>query len=82
MKRKDREKNAESVGDTAYRLIGSFCGAILGVCVASLILYATGFDSIPVLVVSGACGLVVGAYAGYRLPAMSDAILWIASLFT
>ncbi|TWU60890.1 hypothetical protein Poly51_11720 [Rubripirellula tenax] len=82
MVRKHPEKQTESVDDTAYRWIGSFCGAILGVCVAALLLYVAGFDSTLVVIVFVTCGLAAGAIAGYRMPAMSDAILWIASLFT
>ncbi len=50
-------------------------------CVAALIVYAIGSNSIPVLIVSIACGLNVGAIAGHRFPLMTDAILWIVSLF-
>jgi len=82
MVRKDHDKNTKSVDETAYRWIGSVCGAILGICVAALIAYATGSASIPMLVGMLTCGFAAGAYAGYHAPAMSDAILWIASLFT
>jgi Na+/phosphate symporter len=76
-----REKNPTSTNDDMYRWIGSFFGAILGACAACLVLYAIGFDSIAMISISAVCGLIVGAIAGYRLPAVSDAIVWIISLF-
>jgi hypothetical protein len=78
----NRESADEPVDDIAYRWIGGFCGAVLGICVAALFAYAVGIDSIPIVATLVVLGLVLGGTIGYRLPYLSDAMLWVASLFT
>ena len=79
-KRSNRKTGSGS--DTAYRCLGAFCGAILGMCIASIVSWAIGVESIPVAILALAGGLVVGALAGYRVPMISDALYWITTLFT
>jgi hypothetical protein len=79
-KRSNRKNGSGS--DTAYRCLGAFCGAILGMCIASIVSWAIGVESIPVAILALAGGLVVGALAGYRVPMISDALYWITTLFT